>query len=149
MGKGPEWASLVVQRQSPPAVQKTQFRSLRQKDPLEKEMATHSNTLFLSVKSHGQGTLVDTVHGVTEESDIIQQLNDKGLQLRPFPRRYIGDYIDRSSASLPLKVDQMLKNLPAVQETQVRSLGRGDFWEKEMQPTPVFLPREFMERGTQ
>ena len=52
-------------------MQKTQFRSLRQKDPLEKEMATHSNTLFLSVKSHGQGTLVDTVHGVTEESDII------------------------------------------------------------------------------
>ena len=34
----------------------------------------------------------------------------------------------------------MVKNLPAKQETQVRSLGQEDPLEKEMAPTPVFLP---------
>ena len=37
----------------------------------------------------------------------------------------------------------MVKNLPAVQETQVGSLGQEDPWRREWQPTPVFLPREF------
>ena len=32
------------------------------------------------------------------------------------------------------------KNLPAVQQTQVQLLGREDPLEKEIQPTPVFLP---------
>ena len=36
----------------------------------------------------------------------------------------------------------MVKNPLAVQETQVPSLGREDPLEKEMQPTPVFLPGE-------
>ena len=30
---------------NPPAMQETQIQSLGQEDPLEKEMATHSNTL--------------------------------------------------------------------------------------------------------
>ena len=30
-----------------------------------------------------------------------------------------------------------------MQDTQVQSLSREDSLEKEMQPTPVFLPREF------
>ena len=34
----------------------------------------------------------------------------------------------------------VVKNLPAKQETQVRSLGQEDPLEKEMAPTPVFLP---------
>ena len=33
----------------------------------------------------------------------------------------------------------MVKNLPAMQETLVRSLGWEDSLEKDMQPTPVFL----------
>jgi len=37
----------------------------------------------------------------------------------------------------------MIKNLPAMQETCVRSLGWGDAWRREWQPTPVFLPGEF------
>ena len=37
-------------------------------------------------------------------------------------------------------VVQLVKNLPAVQETQVQSLGWEDPLEKEMQPTPVSLP---------
>ena len=35
----------------------------------------------------------------------------------------------------------MVKNLSAIQETQVQSLDQEDALEKE--PTPVFLPREF------
>ena len=37
----------------------------------------------------------------------------------------------------------MVKNLPEMQETGVRSLGREDPLEKGMLPTPVFLPEEF------
>ena len=40
-------------------------------------------------------------------------------------------------------VTQTVKNLPAMWETQVWSLGREDPVEKGMQPTPVFLPGEF------
>ena len=34
----------------------------------------------------------------------------------------------------------VVKNLPAMQETWVQSLGHEDLLEREMQPTPVFLP---------
>ena len=37
---------------------------------------------------------------------------------------------------------QMVKKLPAMQETRVQSLGQEDPLEKEWQPTPVFLPEE-------
>ena len=37
-------------------------------------------------------------------------------------------------------VTQVVKDLPAMQETWVRSLGWEDPLEKEMQPTPVLLP---------
>ena len=37
----------------------------------------------------------------------------------------------------------MVKNLPAMQETWVRSLGREDPLEKERLLTPVFWPGEF------
>ena len=39
-------------------------------------------------------------------------------------------------------VVQMVKNLPAMWETWVRSLGGEDTLKREWQPTPVFLPRE-------
>ena len=39
-------------------------------------------------------------------------------------------------------VAQMVQNLPAVQETQVRSLGWDDALEKGMATPPVFLPGE-------
>ena len=35
---------------------------------------------------------------------------------------------------------QTVKNPPAKQETQVRSLDQEDPWRREWQPTPVFLP---------
>ena len=37
-------------------------------------------------------------------------------------------------------VAQMVKNLPAMKETQVRSLGQKIPWRREWLPTPVFLP---------
>ena len=37
---------------------------------------------------------------------------------------------------------QTIKNLPAMQETQVASLGWVDPLEEEMEPTPVSLPGE-------
>ena len=37
----------------------------------------------------------------------------------------------------------MVKNLPAMQETWVQSLGGGGLLEKGMVPTPVFLPGAF------
>ena len=39
-------------------------------------------------------------------------------------------------------VGQLVKNLPAMQETQVRFLGWEDPWRRKWQPTPVFLPGE-------
>ena len=38
---------------------------------------------------------------------------------------------------------QMVKNLRAMQETRVRSLGQQNPWRREWQPTLVFLPGEF------
>ena len=48
-------------------------------------------------------------------------------------------YIHSFQASL---MAQMVKNPPAMQETQVRSLGQEVPWRREWQPTPVFLPGE-------
>ena len=59
-----------------------------------------------------------------------------------FPTKYCF-FIDSLLASL---VAQMVKNLPAVQETQVRLLEQKDPWRREWQPTPVFLPGEFQEQ---
>ena len=39
-------------------------------------------------------------------------------------------------------VAQMVKNLPAMQETQVQSLGQEDPQRRRWQPTPVFLSGE-------
>ena len=40
---------------------------------------------------------------------------------------------------------QMVKNLPAMRETWIQSLGQEDPLEREWQPTPVFLPGEWTE----
>ena len=37
-------------------------------------------------------------------------------------------------------VAQMIKNLPAVQQIQIQSLGQKIPWRRKWQPTPVFLP---------
>ena len=45
------------------------------------------------------------------------------------------------------RVAQMVKNLPAMWETWVRSLGRKIPWRREWLPTPVFLPGNSMDKG--
>ena len=40
-------------------------------------------------------------------------------------------------------VVQMVKNLPAMQETWIQSLDWKDPWRRNWQPTPVFVPGEF------
>ena len=47
-----------------PAMQETQVQFLGQKDPLEKEMATHSNILAWRIP--WRGAWWTTVHGVTK-----------------------------------------------------------------------------------
>ena len=51
-----------------------------------------------------------------------------------------GESVIRDKKSFP--VAQAVKNLPAMQETRVRSLDREDPLEKKL-PTSVFLPGEF------
>ena len=48
---------------NPPAMQETQFPSLGQEDPLEKEMATHSSILAWRIPMD-RGDWWATVHGV-------------------------------------------------------------------------------------
>ena len=52
---------------------------------------------------------------------------------------------DRRTRLLPCAslVAQMVKNLPAMQETWVRSLGWENSWRREWQPNLVFLLAEF------
>ena len=45
-------------------------------------------------------------------------------------------------------VAQRVKNLPAMQETRVRSLGQEDPWRRKWQPTPVRLPGESQGQGS-
>ena len=46
-------------------------------------------------------------------------------------------------------VAQMVKNLPAMQETQIPSLGQKIPWSRKWQPTPVFLPDGLQSMGSQ
>ena len=43
-------------------------------------------------------------------------------------------------------VAQMVKSLPAMQETWVQSLGRKILWRRAWQPTPTFMPGESYEQ---
>ena len=61
------------------------------------------------------------------------------MHKRPNTGEGIGYPLQYSWASL---VAQMVKNLPAVQETWVGSLGWEDPLEESMATTPVFLPGE-------
>ena len=48
--------------------------------------------------------------------------------------------IKSSSLERDSLVSQMVKNLPAMQETWVQSLGQEIPWRRKWQPTPVFVP---------
>ena len=108
------WASLIAQLVNHlPTMQETQVRFLRWEDPLEKEMAIHSSILIWEIpRTEEPGRLQST--GL-QESDTTEQLTHT-LRL----------------VTLALLVAQMVKNLPAVRETQVQSLCQEDPLEKEM-----------------
>ena len=61
----------------PPAVRETWVPSLDQEDPLQKEMATRSSILAWRMPWTEESGRLHTVHGVTEESDMTEQLNNK------------------------------------------------------------------------
>ena len=68
-------------------------------------------------------------------------------------RSYILDSILMPTATLcyPMRaslIAQLVKNLPAVQETRVQSLRQEDALEKGMAITPVFLPGESHGQGS-
>ena len=66
-------ASLMPQTvKKPPAMQETQFQSLAQEDPLEKDMATHSTILSWRIPTD-RGAWQTAVLEVTE-SDMTERL---------------------------------------------------------------------------
>ena len=97
-----------------PTVRETWVWSLGQEDPLEKAMAPHSSTLAWKIPW-------------TEETGKLQSM---GLQ-RVGHNWATSLHILLKRASL---VAQTVKHLPAMQETQVQSLGLEDPLEKEMAP---------------
>ena len=123
------WAFLVAQSvKNLPAVQETRVWFLGWEDPLEKEMATYSSILAWQVSW-------------TEEPGGLQSVgsqrvrHDERLTLTYLLYLLLCNvYVWWASLAA-----QMVKNLPAVQETQVRKIP----WRREQLPTPVFLPGEF------
>ena len=57
-------------------MQEMQVWSLDWEDPLEKEMATHSSILAWEIPWTEKPGGRATVHGVTKESDVTEQLNN-------------------------------------------------------------------------
>ena len=111
------WASLVAQRvKSLPAMRETQVQSSGQVDPLEKEMTTHSSTPAWKIPW----------------TEVPGRLHSMGSQRVRHDRA-------TSQASLAA---QSVKNLPAVQETQVQSLGWEGPLEKEMANHSRILARK-------
>jgi len=62
-------------------MQETRVHSLGWEDPLEKEMATHSNILAWKIPWTGAWPAI--VHGVAKESDTTYRLNTLFLLLLP------------------------------------------------------------------
>ena len=89
-----------------PAMQETRVRSLGREDPLEKEKTTHSSILAWKIPW-------------SEEPDRLQSM---GSQRVGHDRVHIHLFL----------VARTVKNLPAMWETQVPSLGQEDPLEKEM-----------------
>ena len=90
-------------------------------------------SVFLSGKSHGQGSVTDCKLWGHKESDVTQWLST-------YTQADV--YIPYHLGNLTSLVAQTVKRLPAMRETRVRSLGREDPWRRKWQPTPVSLPGE-------
>ena len=98
---------------NPPAMRETRVGSLGREDPLEKEMATHSNILALRILW-------------TEEPGGLQSMGSQRFGNDCNNLAWSKSY---RWASL---MAQMIKNPPAIREMWVRSLGWEDPLKKEM-----------------
>ena len=121
-----------------PGMQETRVQSLGREDPLEKEMATHSSTLawripwreepgrLQSTRSQRVGHNWATSLSLFKLHLLIQNLQcNMILLILNLPFKGFFEYTIQV-----FPVDQLVKNLPAMQETQVWSLGREDPLEK-------------------
>ena len=81
-------------------------------------MATHSSVPAWRIPGTGE-----PVYGVAQNRRRLKQLSS-------------------STSSRAFLLAQTLKNLPAMWETQVRSLGGEDPWRRKWLPTPILLPGE-------
>ena len=61
---------------NPPVIKETLVRSLGWEVPLQKEMATHASILAWEIPWTEKPGGRATVHGVTKESDVTEQLNN-------------------------------------------------------------------------
>ena len=106
----PIWASLVAQKvKNLPAMQETGVWSLGWDDPLEKEMTIHTSTLAWRIP------------WIQEPAG----LQSTGLQ------RVRHDWATNTHTTSPIQASlmvQMVKNLPAMKETWVQSLGQRGVW---------------------
>ena len=123
----------MVQRvKNLPAMQETQVQPLGWEDPWEKEMATHSSILAWRIPMD-RGAWRATVHGIPE-LDTTERLTQTHTHTLLTPRTSL--------------VGQTVKNLPAMQETWVRSLGQEDPLEEGMATHSSILAwRIPMDRG--
>ena len=112
---------------NPPATQETQemqVQSLGQEDLLEKEMATHSSVLAWRIPGTGEP------HGLPSMGShrVGHDWSDLAAAAAGIPR-----------ASL---VAQMVKHLPAMQETRFNHWVRKIPWKKQVAPHSSLLPGE-------
>ena len=83
------------------------------------------------------------VHGVTRvRQDLVTKVNSTWVQKYLF-ESLLSILLRTHTHTQAFLVAQMVKNLPAMKETQFQSLDGEDPWRKEWQPTPEFLSGEF------
>ena len=97
-------------------MQETWVQSLGQEDSLEKEMATHCSTLAWKIPWMQESGRTPNVHGVSKSQTRLSDFTDTDIYL---------------VLGLP-GGSNGIKDLPAVWETRVWSLGQEDTLEKRM-----------------
>ena len=112
-----------------PAMWETQVRSLCQEDLLEKEMATHSSTPAWKIPQMEEPARLQSMGSQRLGHDWKTSLHYACLKISLY-LKWNNILIQDVSAS---QVTQMIKSLPAVWKTQIRSLGQEDPLEKEME----------------
>ena len=113
---------------NPPAMQETQrFRFDLWIGKIPWRRAWQPTPVFLPGESHGQSSLVGTVHGVAKSQTQLKWLNT-----------YFGIW-DMLASSL---VAQSVKKPPASRRPRFSPWVRKTPWRRKWQPTPVFLPGE-------